>query len=117
MATNESRKNEAVEKLHQILEEAIDGGADSIGLEYVAEGLEVSMMFAGTGIGEVLDDPVLASNVIGLIIDRAKLENKSRGVMSWMLFGKQRSIMVEENDSFGESGFRLQLGKPKQKRK
>lgn len=83
----------------------------------MAEGLEVSMMFAGTGIGDALDDPVLASEVIGLIIDRAKLEDKSRGVMRWTLFGKQYDVTVEEYESLGEPTLRLKFGKPSQKRR
>lgn len=35
----------------------------------------VSMRFAGTGIGDVLDDRVLASQIIDLIVDRAQLTN------------------------------------------
>jgi hypothetical protein len=117
MHPNDAGKDKALQKLQQILQEAVDGGADSIELEYVEDGLEVSYMLGGTGIGAVLSDHVLASEVIGLIIDRAKLEYKSRGVMSWMLFGRQHNITAEEYDSFGESAFRLILQKPRQKRR
>jgi hypothetical protein len=74
-------------------------------------------MFGSTGIGDVLSDRTLASEVIGLIINRAQLEDKSRGVMRWTLFGEQYAITVEEYESFGESAFRLKLGKPRQKRR
>ncbi len=66
--------------------------------------------------GDVIDDRVLASGIIRLIVDRAKLARRSRGVMNWTLFGKQYNITVEEYDSFGESAFRLIFGKPGQKR-
>ncbi|MBI5030125.1 MAG: hypothetical protein HZB51_06325 [Chloroflexi bacterium] len=115
MTTNHGRKDAAREKLQQILEEAAEGGADSIELEYAPEGLEISTLVGSTGIGNVLDDRMLAREIIGLIIDRAKLENKSRGVMNWILVGKPRNIIVEEYDSFGESAFRLILGKPRRK--
>jgi len=85
-------------------------------LEYVAEGLEVMYVFGSTGSGDVVDDRVLASGIIRLIVDRAKLARRSRGVMNWTLFGKQYNITVEEYDSFGESAFRLIFGKPRQKR-
>jgi hypothetical protein len=117
MCTDDTRKDKASERLQQILEQAVDGGADSIQLEYVEDGLEVCYMFGSTGIGDVLSDHTLASEIIGLIVDRAKLGDKSRGVMTWTLFGKRHSIVVEEYDSFGESAFRLKLGNPRQKRR
>jgi len=116
MYTDDDSKEKALQKLQQMLEEAVSAGADSIELEYVAEGLEVMYVFGSTAIGDVIDDRVLASGIIGLIVDRAKLARRSRGVMNWTLFGKQYNITVEEYDSFGESAFRLILGKPGQKR-
>jgi hypothetical protein len=101
--------------LQQILEEAVSAGANSIELEYVAEGLAVMYMFGSTGSGDVIDDRALASGIIRLIVERARLARKSRGVMNWMLLGKQYNIAVEEYDSFGESAFRLILGKPEWK--
>lgn len=116
MQTDDTRKNRASEKLQQILEEAAGGVADSIELEYVAGGLEVSTLFGNTGIGNMLNNRALASEMIELIIDRAKLEDKSRGVMTWTLLGKLYTITVEEYDNFGEPAFRLILGKPRRKR-
>jgi len=116
MRTHDDQRDEALQKLQQMLEEALDAGADSIELEYVAEGLEVMYVFGSTGSGDVIGDRVLASGIIRLIIDRARLARRSRGVMNWALFGKQYNITVEEYDSFGESAFRLILGKPRQKR-
>jgi hypothetical protein len=114
--TPDDQRDEALQKLQQMLEEAVDAGADSIELEYVAEGLEVMYVLGSTSSGDVIGDRVLASGIIRLIIDRAKLARRSRGVMNWTLLGKQYNIMVEEYDSFGESAFRLTLGKPRQKR-
>jgi hypothetical protein len=108
-------KNEALGKLQQILEEAIDIGADSIELEYADGGLEVCYMLEGMGVGTILADRRLVSEIIELIIDKAKLENKSRGVMGWTHLGKQYKITVEEYENFGESAFRLILRKPKRK--
>jgi hypothetical protein len=50
MCANNDKKNEALQKLQQILEEAINVGADSIELEYVDDGLEVCYIFGGTGV-------------------------------------------------------------------
>ena len=116
MRTHDDQRDKALQKLQQMLEEAVGAGADSIELEYVAEGLEVMYVSESTGSGDVIDDRVLASGITGLIVDRAKLARKSRGVMNWTLFGGQYSITVEEYDGFGESAFRLRLGKPRQKR-
>ena len=116
MRTHDDQGDRALQKLQQVLEEAVSAGADSIELEYVAEGLEVMYTFGSTGSGDVIGDRVLASGIIRLIIDRAKLARRSRGVMNWTLLGKQYNIMVEEYDSFDESAFRLTLGKPRQKR-
>ena len=116
MRTPDDQRDKALQKLQQMLEEAVSAGANSIELEYVAEGLEVMYMLGSTGIGDVIDDRVLASGIIRLIIDRAKLARRSRGVMNWTLLGKQYNITVDEFDSFGESAFRLTLGKPRQKR-
>ena len=57
-------KNEALGKLQQILEEAIDIGADSIELEYVDGGLEVCYMLGGMGVGTILADRRLVSEII-----------------------------------------------------
>jgi hypothetical protein len=115
MRTHDDHRDRALQKLQQILEEAVSAGANSIELEYVAEGLEVMYMFGSTGNGYVIDDRMLASGIIRLIVDRAGLARKPRGVMNSMLLGKQYNIAVEEYDSFGESAFRLILGKPRSK--
>lgn len=114
MRTNDDQK--ALQKLQQMLEEAVSAGADSVELEHKHGGLEVTYMFGSMGIGHDLDDRALKSSILRLIVDRAKLQRKSRGVMNWTLFGKQYNIAVEEYDSFGESAFRLVIGKPRQKR-
>jgi len=64
----------------------------------------------------VLDDRVLAAAMIQMIVERAKLQNKARGVMDWVHGGKPYRIKVEEYEHFGESAFRLRLGKSRQKR-
>ena len=112
MLTNNDREKTVLQKLQQILETAIDCGADSIELEIADGGLEVTYMSGNMGYGELISDHELIGRVICLIIDRAKLENKSRGVMIWTLSGRQYRITVKEYESFGESAFRLKLGEP-----
>ena len=113
MCANSDKKNEARQKLQQIIEEAIDIGADSIELEYVDSGLEVCYMLGSSGVGTILADRMLESEIVELIISKAKLEDKSRGVMDWTYLGKRYHILVEEYESFGESAFKLILRKLK----
>ena len=76
-------------------------------------GLMACYMLGGAGIGTVLADRMLESEIIELIIDKVKLEDKSRGVMVWTHLGKQYDVTVEEYDNFGESAFKLILRKRK----
>ena len=85
-------------------------------MECVNEGLEVTYMFGNTGIGSVLDDRGLENKIIELIIERAKLQNKSHGVMDWTYEGRSYKIKVKEYDLFGEIAFRLTLKKSRRKR-
>ncbi|HKZ77076.1 MAG TPA: hypothetical protein VJ124_02045 [Pyrinomonadaceae bacterium] len=115
-STGDYDKERGLQMLQSLLEEAIDGGADAIELEYVAEGLEVTFMVGSSGIGSVVDDRMLAAAIIGLIVERAKLQNKSRGVIDWAYRGKSYKITVVEYESFGESAFKLLLQRPGRKR-
>ena len=115
-STGDYDKERGLQMLQSLLEEAIDGGADAIELEYVAEGLEVTFMVGSSGIGSVVDDRMLAAGIIGLIVERAKLQNKSSGVIDWAYRGKSYKITVAEYESFGESAFKLLLQRPGRKR-
>ena len=115
--TAKEKKPPASEKLQEIIEEALQCGADSIELEYTDGGLEISYMAGHTGLGHILTDRTLARELLGLIVASAGLEDKSRGVITWTRAGKPYPIRVEEYDSFGESAFRLKLGKPQPARK
>jgi hypothetical protein len=106
----------ALQMLQSLLEEAVAGGANSIELEYVDEGLEITHVVGNSGIGSVMDDRLLAEELIGLIVERAKLQNKSRGVIDWAYRGKSYKITVAEYENFGESAFKLLLERPKRKR-
>jgi hypothetical protein len=101
----------AEQQLQAYLEEAVEAGANAIVLEYVPEGLEVCFMLGDTGAGRILDDSELAGDLMQLIGDRAGLDNKTKGTMTWLVYGQPVGITVEEYDSFGECAFRLKLKK------
>jgi hypothetical protein len=111
LLSEDTDEQKAFLTLESILAEAVDSGADSIGLEYVDEGLEVTYMFGDSGFGNVVIDRMLEGKVIDLIVERAKLENKSRGVIDWTHRGKLHRITVVEYESFGEVAFKLLLRK------
>jgi hypothetical protein len=104
-------KNNAYKQLERIIETAIKSETESVTLEYVDEGIEVCFICGNTGIGNVIDDPVMGKGIIRLIVDMAKLENKSKGMMVWTHSGKQYKITVEVYQNFGESAFKLMLNK------
>jgi len=108
-------KNKAIQKLTEILEDAIELGADSITIEYVSEGMEVCYMFGNIGLGAVLIDQKLESVVVGCIVENAKLDKRSKGRMLMNLHGKQRTIFVKEYEHFGESAFEMNLKETKAK--
>ncbi|MBI5564838.1 MAG: hypothetical protein HY870_08085 [Chloroflexi bacterium] len=109
-------KARALQLLQSLLEDAIAGGANSIELEYGDEGLEITQFVGNSGIGGVVDDRQLAEELIGLIVERAKLQTESRGMIDWVYRGKSHKIIVSEYDNFGESAFKLLLERPTRKR-
>ncbi len=112
----EGIKQKAYQKLQQIIEKAVEADADSINLEYSDGGLEVCYRFGNFGVGSVFVDRSLEGEVIALIINKAGIESKPCGVMKWTIQGRRYHITVEEYHNFGESAFKLTLGKPKTKR-
>lgn len=109
MSSKNDRMKKASLTLHSMIEEALQTGADSIELEYVAEGLEVTYVFGDRGIGEIIDNRRVISEIVRELIEQAKLEHQSRGILEWAYGGKSYKIHVEEHESFGESAFRLIL--------
>ena len=114
---NNSKENDtkaaspAEQQLQAYLEEAVEGGANAIELEYVPGGLEVCFMLGDTGAGRVLKDSKLAGALMQLICDRAGLDTKPKGTMTWLVHGQPLVITVEQHDNFGECAFRLKLKK------
>ncbi len=116
MPSKNDRPDKSPLKLNSLIEEALKSGADSIELEYVPEGLEVTYMFGNMGIGEIIDDRSVIREIVRELIREAKLEHQTRGTLQWTSGGKSYKIRVEEYESFGESTFRLVLSKSKQRR-
>jgi hypothetical protein len=112
MNARERQKQGGLQKLTQVLEEAMNSGADSVSLEYEDNGLEVCYMFGNVGIGAVLIDRDLEAEVVGYIVEAAKLERKSRGKMQMALCGKEYIVTAERYESFGESAFKLKINRP-----
>jgi len=108
-----SRKGSGL-TLQALIEAAILKGADTVDLEYVREGLEVTYMSGNIGLGEIVHDRESIETIIGELVTRAKLENKSRGVFKQIHAGREYEVRAEQYESFGESAFRLVLKKPKQ---
>jgi hypothetical protein len=109
MRTFEEERLTGLQALQRILEDAVERGADAVELEYVSEGLEVNYMFGDMGLGTVLANHELTGEIVGVVVDKARLDTRPRGEMSIDLFGRRHTILVEEYESFGESCFRLVL--------
>jgi len=70
-------------------------------------------MLGDTGAGRVLKDSKLAGTLMQLVGDRAGLDTKTKGTMTWLIHGQPVVITVEQYDNFGECAFRLKLKKTK----
>ena len=112
--TNTPKKPEALaaEKLGDIVDRAVEAGADAITVEFWKEGgLEVMFKFGNVGVGGVFVDRQLQSHVMTLIHERAGLETKPTGQLLWRSHGRDLKIRVEEYEDFGETAYRLKLPK------
>lgn len=103
--------DEAFQKLVRVLEEAVQAGADSVGLEWEDRDLVVYLYFGDTGLGSVSIPRDLQEPVLGELVERANLTRKPKGRMQVNLLGKDYVVTVNEYDSFGESAFTLTLKK------
>ncbi len=99
-------------KMQEILDRAIDAGADAVTIEFAKEGgLEVLFVFGNTGVGDILVEQSLEAEVMTQIYEQAGLEEKSRGVLHWEWHGQNLEINVEEYESFGENAYTLTFPK------
>jgi hypothetical protein len=101
------------QQLVEILENALDSGADKIELERQPEGLEVCVITGGTGLGYIVDDRELEREILRHIIENAKLKKKTRGTMRVLLHQQEHTINVAQYETFGEIAFRLTFNKSK----
>ena len=101
----------ALECLTCILRRAIQDGADEVRLEWVEGGLEILFVVGSLGTGELLEDSELAKELMGIVVDQAKLERRAKGTMAWSVKDWAYTITVREYESFGETCFRLTFGK------
>ena len=102
----------AIAKMQEIMDQAVDIGANTVTIEFAKEcGLEVFFMVGHTGGGGILVDRTLEAEVMGLIHERAGLEEKPAGMMHWESHGQNLEIRVEEYDSFGEKAYTLTFPK------
>ena len=115
MADNTDNSDKAFQELVRVLEEAVQAGANSVGLEYKGRDLIVFHNFGNTGLGASRIPQELQQDVIAEIVKRADLSRKSRGKMQLSLLGKDYEAVVEEHDSFGESAFTITLKERKKK--
>jgi hypothetical protein len=108
-------ENAAYQELVRVLEQAVQAGVDSVGLEY--KGRELMVFHhagpVGLGAGRIAED--MQQAVIEELVNRAGLSRKSKGKMQVTLLGKEFEVGVEEYDSFGESAYNLTIREPKKK--
>lgn len=99
-------------KMQEILDRATNAGADALTIEFAKEGgLEVLFVFGNTGVGDILVERSLETEVMTLIYEQAGLEEKSCGVLKWECHGQNLEINAEEYNSFGETAYKLTFPK------
>lgn len=105
----------AIAKMQEIVDQAVDAGADAVTIEFAQEGgLEVLFVFGNKCIGDILVERTIESEVMKLIHERAELAEEPCGVMRWESHGQNLEIRVEEYDSFGETAYRWTFPKKRQ---
>ena len=103
--------DEAFRELVRVLEEAVQAGADSVGLEWEDRDLVVVHYFGAMGREEAPIPQELEQAVIEEIVKRAGLADKFRGKMQVCLLGKDHELVVDERANSGESDYILTLKK------
>lgn len=102
----------AIAKMQEIVDQAVDDSADAVTIEFAKEGgLEVYFVVGNTGVGGIIVDQTLEEEVMGLIHERAGLEEKPAGLMHWESHGQGLDIRVKEYENFGEIAYTLTFPK------
>ena len=107
--------NAAYLELIRVLEQAVQSGATSIGLEWKGRELLVFHQAGLVGLGAARITEEQQQAVIEELVERAGLARKPKGKMPVTLLGREFEVVVEEYDSFGESAFNLTIRGPKKK--
>lgn len=107
----------AFQYLVGVLEEAVEAGADSVGLEREGGDLMVVQYSKRSGLAQGPVPKELEQALVDEIIDRAGLADTSRGEIQIFLAGRDYKVIVDERDDWGESAFNLLLKKSKRRRK
>ena len=108
-------ETKAFQELVRVLTEAVRAGVNAIGLEYKGRDLMVFHQAGPLGLGVGRIPQELQQDVIGELVEKARLARKSRGKMQVSLLGKDFEVVVERYDSFGESAYNLTLKERKKK--
>ena len=82
------KSDQAFQELIRVLEDAIQAGADSVGLEYEDRNWLVYHHSGNTGLGAARISQELQHDVMHQIVERAGLSRKSRGKVQVSLLGK-----------------------------
>lgn len=105
----------AYQELVRVLEQAVQAGVTSIGLEWKGRELMVFHQAGSVGLGASRIAEDMQQAVIEELVDRAGLARKSKGKFQVTLLGREFEVVVEEYDSFGESAYNLTIRQPKKK--
>src|SRR3990172_3959124 len=98
--------NDARSSLELILSHANEQSSDSVELEYVPEGLEITYMFGNTGVGTIVKDGQEIREIIDAVV---KLKRKLRGRQGYPYEDRRYKIGIEKYESFGEAAFRIRF--------
>jgi hypothetical protein len=99
----------ALRELVRVLEEAVQAGVHSVGLEYKDGELMVFHNFGNVAFGASRIAEDLRQGVIDVLVKGAGLSRKSRGKMQIRLLDKDFDAVAERYESFGERAYNLTL--------
>ena len=99
-----SAKADPYPELLRVLEDAVQEGVYSIGLEFEGRELMVYYQIGCASVGSARIPKELQHPVINELVKRAGLDRKPKGKLQVTLLGKNFEVVVEEYDSFGEPG-------------
>lgn len=105
----------AYHELIRVLEQAVQAGVTSIGIEWKDRELMVFPQAGPLGLGAGRIAEEMQAAVIEELVDRAGLGRKSKGRFQATLLGREFEVVVEEYDSFGESAFNLTIRESRSK--